>query len=319
MKKSFVDSKDYRLMYWILIVFILALFFHNNRLRAPCFLREIDVMYVQDEINIIKSNVFKKLNIKNKYTNQYPNNNKPNYWIIEYDDLELNNQGKDFINNIHMLKILAGENDTLLLKITSSGGPLIDFSEIYSLIKDLKNFKNIKVIVSINKICVSAGYLLATLGDEIYTTEFSMIGSIGIFVENINCTDLLKKIGITYINIKSDELKNPLCPFILPSDTQLKHIKNQTDHLFNMFFECIKENRRGKIKNYNKIKSGDTFNGYQALEIGLVDGLLNSSQIAYKYLLTHNLYKIRNNNENKINNFLSSRCILSYVKKMFNL
>ena len=111
------------------------MFVKNNH---NLWLDDVEILFIEEHLCSIKHKIYKSFHWINKYTKKYPNPNKPNCWFLEYDDLNFDRSSHDFVKNLHVLKALSKEKDILVLRITSPGGPITEFAEIYSLIKDLK-------------------------------------------------------------------------------------------------------------------------------------------------------------------------------------
>ena len=98
---------------------------------------------------------------------------------------------KNFVNFI--LLNLKG-TDKILIKINSAGGSSCLFFNALTQLKRLKGKYDLTIFIE--SMACSGGYLVASIGDKIYTTENATIGSIGVYTESYKIDDLLQSIGI---------------------------------------------------------------------------------------------------------------------------
>ncbi|WP_204314238.1 S49 family peptidase, partial [Klebsiella aerogenes] len=67
---------------------------------------------------------------------------------------------------------------------------------IFKRIRDLAAEKNKKVLVFVEDVAASGGYMIAVAGDEIFADPSSIVGSIGVVSASFGFPELMKKIGV---------------------------------------------------------------------------------------------------------------------------
>ena len=82
------------------------------------------------------------------------------------------------------------------ISINSPGGSPVQSRLIYKRIRDLAAEKNKTVLVFVEDVAASGGYMIAVAGDEIIADPSSIVGSIGVVSASFGFTDLMKKIGV---------------------------------------------------------------------------------------------------------------------------
>lgn len=191
----------------------------------------------------------------------------------------------DFRSKI--LNKLAKEKSVkaVIVNINSPGGGIVG-SEI--LFNDLRKIaKNKPLVVIMNSLAASGGYMAAIASDYIIARNGTLTGSIGVLMEAPQVTGLADKIGIKINSYKSSPLKGSPSPFENPSKEVNQVIQESISDSFEYFASLVKERRKGKIaKNYQKIVfDGRVFTGRQALKAGLVDKI-GGMEDALQYLKT---------------------------------
>ncbi|MFH1728469.1 MAG: signal peptide peptidase SppA [Pseudomonadota bacterium] len=181
---------------------------------------------------------------------------------------------------VGMMSVLAKiEQDTdvkaLIINVNSPGGEVTITDIIYDSIMKLKKKKNIPVYTFVQRACFSGGYYIGLAADEIYALPTSSIGSIGVIWLSFELVDTLKKIGVKPVVIKSVKNKDLASPFKEMLPEERKAIQDNIDHLHNKFTNIVVD-RRAKITkdNIDKIATGFVFTADDALEKGLIDGVM---------------------------------------------
>jgi signal peptide peptidase SppA len=105
------------------------------------------------------------------------------------------------------------------LVINSPGGSPVQSRQIYLRIKQLAAEKKLPVLVFVEDVAASGGYMIACAGDEIFCDPSSILGSIGVVGGSFGFVDLIKKVGVERRLYTAGEHKATLDPF-LPEDPE---------------------------------------------------------------------------------------------------
>jgi len=212
----------------------------------------------------------------------------------EFDELE------QFVNII--IKSFENKYDkvAIILKISSPGGSAFKFEHAYLNLKRLKN-KKIELVGVVDKMAASGGYMLAMACDKIISSEYATIGSIGVIAQIYNWSELNKKVGLEEKTFTTGSHKNPFplgTPYTQDDTDRMTELVGETFEIFkNIVF---KTNRNFTDEQKEQIMKAKTFQGYQAIKLGLVDKI----QISYEYLdelekLGHNIWICKKESEQK--------------------
>ncbi|MBB6467062.1 signal peptide peptidase SppA [Aminobacter lissarensis] len=159
------------------------------------------------------------------------------------------------------------------ISINSPGGSPVQSRLIYKRIRDLATEKNKKVLVFVEDVAASGGYMIAIAGDEIIADPSSIVGSIGVVSASFGFTDLIKKIGVERRVYTAGANKATLDPFQPEKAEDVERLKKLQLEVHETFIDMVKERRRGKLKDDPDLFTGLFWSGKKGLELGLIDSL----------------------------------------------
>jgi len=161
----------------------------------------------------------------------------------------------------------------IVLRIDSPGGAVGPAQEIYAEVKKAQKEK--KVLASIGSVGASGGYYVACGADKIMANPGSITGSIGVIVESLNVEDLLHKIGLRPMVVKSGKVKDMGSPFRPMTDEEKNLLQGVLDSVHGQFIQAVAEGRNLPLEKVRELADGRIFSGAQAKALGLVDELGN--------------------------------------------
>ncbi|NQY26764.1 MAG: S49 family peptidase [Piscirickettsiaceae bacterium] len=169
----------------------------------------------------------------------------------------------------------------LILRMNTPGGSPVQSGIINDEIKRLQEIRpDFPVYAVIQDVCASGGYYIAVAADEIYADKASIVGSIGVRMDSFGFTDTIKTLGIERRSITAGANKSFLDPFMPLKDKDIKHAHTMLDTIHQQFIKVVKEGRGDRLEDNPDLFSGLFWSGEQALTLGLIDGLANSSTVA---------------------------------------
>ena len=171
----------------------------------------------------------------------------------------------------------------VVLRINSPGGSPVQSGYIYDEIRRLRaEYKEIKVYAVITDLGASGAYYIASAADAIYADKASLVGSIGVTASGFGFVGVMDKLGVDRRIYTAGEHKAFLDPFQPPKDEETAFWKTVLETTHKQFIASVKQGRgeRLKDKEHPELFSGLIWSGEQALQLGLIDGLGNSSYVA---------------------------------------
>ena len=159
------------------------------------------------------------------------------------------------------------------ISINSPGGSPVQARAIFNRIRDLALKKEKKVIVFVEDVAASGGYLISLAGDEIIADPTSIVGSIGVISGGFGFPELLRKIGVERRVYTSGENKSVLDPFQPEKQGDIDHLKSLQGEVHRVFIDMVKDRRGAKLSDHPDLFTGLFWTGETGLTLGLVDAV----------------------------------------------
>ena len=159
------------------------------------------------------------------------------------------------------------------ISINSPGGSPVQSRLIYQRIRDLAVEKDKKVIVFVEDVAASGGYMIAIAGDEIVADPSSVVGSIGVVSASFGFEDLIRKIGVERRVHTAGRNKAILDPFLPEKEEDVELLKALQLEVHQTFINLVKERRGARLAPDDDLFTGLFWTGKRGLELGLVDHL----------------------------------------------
>lgn len=170
------------------------------------------------------------------------------------------------------------ENETVrafVIRINSPGGGVAASQEIYEEIKKVRAVHEKPVVASLSTVGASGGYYIAAAANKILANPGSITGSIGVIIQIPNISELLKKVGIGSVVIKSGRYKDLASATRELTPDERRVLQRLIDDIHDQFIQAVAEGRGLSRQQVETVADGRIFSGRQALELGLVDQLGN--------------------------------------------
>lgn len=161
----------------------------------------------------------------------------------------------------------------IVVRINSPGGAVGPSQEIYREIRKTVGTK--KVVASMGAVAASGGYYVACAADGIVANPGTITGSIGVIMGYTNFRQLLDKIGMVPVVIKSGPYKDTGSPTRKMRDDERKILQSITSGIHEQFVTAIADGRKMDRARVEEAADGRIFSGEDAKARGLVDRLGN--------------------------------------------
>lgn len=159
----------------------------------------------------------------------------------------------------------------VVLSIDSPGGAPVEAERIYTAMEQLKAKHPKPLVAVINNLGASAGYMIAVHADKVVAGKYSIVGSIGAIMDQMNYEGVLRKVDVKHRVFASGPMKNFLNPFSPPDPAVDKKAQDLVNHMAKAFEGEVRKKRGARLKDGVDIATGEVWTGQQAAEIGLVD------------------------------------------------
>lgn len=159
------------------------------------------------------------------------------------------------------------------ISVNSPGGSPVQSRLIYKRIRDLAEEKQRPVLVYVEDVAASGGYMIACAGDEIIIDPSSIVGSIGVVSAGFGFQELIRKIGVERRVHTSGRNKAILDSFQPEKEEDIAYLKELQEQIHAVFIELVKSRRATKLADNDDLFTGLFWVGAKALELGLADGI----------------------------------------------
>jgi signal peptide peptidase SppA len=160
------------------------------------------------------------------------------------------------------------------LVINSPGGSPVQSRQIYLRIRQLAEEKKLPVLVFVEDVAASGGYMIACAGDEIFCDPSSILGSIGVVGGSFGFQELIKKIGVERRLYTAGEHKAMLDPFLPEDREDVARLKSLQREIHTIFISLVKKSRGARLKGSDDVLfTGEYWAGETSVSLGLADGI----------------------------------------------
>ena len=169
----------------------------------------------------------------------------------------------------------------VVIRINSPGGSPVQAQNIFDEMRRLRvKYPDIPLYAVVEDLCASGGYYVAAAADRIYVAKGSIVGSIGVRMDNFGVVGLMEKLGVERRLITAGKNKALLDPF-LPEDPAHKQIATDLiTEIHNQFIAAVRQGRGKRLKETPDMFSGLIWSGAKSVELGLADGVGSLDYVA---------------------------------------
>ncbi|MEQ8481690.1 MAG: S49 family peptidase [Hoeflea sp.] len=188
------------------------------------------------------------------------------------------NQFRQNLNMANAAPLLARafsdkQAPAVAIMVNSPGGSPVQARLIHRRIRDLAQEKNKKVLMFVEDVAASGGYMIACAGDEIIADPSSVVGSIGVISAGFGFTGLIDKIGVERRVYTAGQNKSLLDPFKPENPEDVAYLKELQLEIHKVFIDLVKQSRGERLKDDPDLFTGRFWTGQRGRELGLVDDL----------------------------------------------
>jgi serine protease SohB len=189
---------------------------------------------------------------------------------------------------------VAKPGEQVLLRLENSGGTVHEHGLAASQLTRLKRH-GLKVLIAVDKVAASGGYLMACVADRLYAAPFAIVGSIGVLAQLPNFHRLLEERGVDFEQVMAGRYKRTLTMFGKNTEEGRAKLQQEVEDIHELFKGQIREHR--PQLDVEHVATGEHWYGIRALALKLVDELKTSDDLlldaAKDFDLYHVAYKRR--------------------------
>jgi serine protease SohB len=281
----------------LVIVFSFALILIVSRKKAHD--EGIKVTYINDQLRATVDNVKRSI-LKGKELKAFKRSQKehkkmikknalPRLWMIDFKGDINASQTTALREEVTLILSLYESGDQVAVRIENPGGAVHEHGLAASQLQRLKE-REIPLVVLVDKVAASGGYLMATVADKIIAAPFAIIGSIGVIAQLPNFNRWLEKRGVDFEQVTAGKFKRTLTMFGKNTEEGREKLQGDLEEIHVLFKNQI-ERYRPSI-DIDKVATGEYWFGSRALELGLIDAIQTSDDYLVESVKEMDIYKV---------------------------
>ena len=189
---------------------------------------------------------------------------------------------------------VATEKDQVVIRLENYGGVVHEHGLAASQLVRIRDH-NIPLLVSVDKVAASGGYLMACVANKVIAAPFAILGSIGVIAQLPNFNRFMDSHGVDFEQITAGDYKRNVTMFGKNTDEDRARLKEQLEDVHSLFKAAVSEYRPDL--DLDKVATGEHWYGTSALELGLADELKTSDELladlASEWDIYHVAFKIK--------------------------
>lgn len=209
--------------------------------------------------------------------------NAKHVWALEFfgdvQASQVKNLRKEVTAVIRSANVSRG--DEVVLVLNTGGGTVVGYGLAGAQLDRIKK-AGLRLTVCVEQIAASGGYLMGCVAHELVASPFAVLGSVGVITEIPNAYERLKKEGLVFKTATAGKYKRTVTPTkkITPEDE--KKLAEDLEKVLVLFKSWVTKNR--PTLDIEKIATGETWFGPDALEMKLVDRLATLDDVLLEHI-----------------------------------
>jgi serine protease SohB len=184
---------------------------------------------------------------------------------------------------------VATPDDEVIVRLENHGGIVHEHGLAASQLARIRE-RDIPLIVSVDKVAASGGYLMACVATRIYAAPFAILGSIGVLAQIPNFNRLLDSHGVDFEQITAGKHKRTITMFGKNTDADRAKLKEELEDVHTLFKAAVSRYRADL--DLDTVATGEHWYGTRALELGLADEILTSDELLLQRAAERDLYRL---------------------------
>jgi serine protease SohB len=184
---------------------------------------------------------------------------------------------------------VATPDDEVVVRLENHGGIVHEHGLAASQLARIRD-RDIPLVICVDKVAASGGYLMACVGSQIYAAPFAILGSIGVLAQIPNFNRLLDSHGVDFEQITAGKYKRTVTMFGKNTDADRAKLKEELEDVHTLFKAAV--GRYRSALDLEAVATGEHWYGTRALELGLADEILTSDELLAQRAAERDLYRV---------------------------
>ena len=187
---------------------------------------------------------------------------------------------------------VVAEDDDVIVRLENHGGVVHEHGLAASQLARIRD-REIPLLVCVDKVAASGGYLMACVASRVYAAPFAILGSIGVLAQIPNFNRMLDSHGVDFEQITAGKHKRTVTMFGKNTDEDRAKLKEELEDVHTLFKDAVSKYRPDL--DLDKLATGEHWYGTQALELGLADEIKTSDELLKELAAERDLYRVTYN------------------------
>ena len=184
---------------------------------------------------------------------------------------------------------VATPDDEVIVRLENHGGIVHEHGLAASQLARIRE-RDIPLVVCVDKVAASGGYLMACVASKIYAAPFAILGSIGVLAQLPNFNRLLDSHGVDFEQISAGKYKRTVTMFGKNTDEDRAKLREELEDVHTLFKAAVSRYRADL--DLDTVATGEHWYGTRALELGLADEILTSDELLLQRAGERDLYRV---------------------------
>ena len=219
---------------------------------------------------------------------------RPRFFVIDFKGDLKASAVPSLREEVSAMLDVATLEDKIIVRLENHGGIVHEHGLAASQLARIRD-RGIPLIVCVDKVAASGGYLMACVASKIYAAPFAILGSIGVLAQIPNFNRLLDSHGVDFEQISAGKYKRTVTMFGKNTDEDRDKLKEELEDVHALFKSAVSQYR--PELDLDKVATGEHWYGTRALELGLADEIRTSDELllelAEEWDLYHLSFKIK--------------------------
>jgi serine protease SohB len=214
---------------------------------------------------------------------------RPRSFVIDFKgDLKASAVGS-LREEISAVLDVATPDDEVILRLENHGGIVHEHGLAASQLARIRD-RQIPLIVCVDKVAASGGYLMACVGSRVYAAPFAILGSIGVLAQIPNFNRMLDSHGVDFEQVTAGQYKRTVTMFGKNTDEHRAKLKEELEDVHALFKDAVVRYR--PALDLDKVATGEHWYGARALDLGLADELKTSDEVLAERATDRDLFQV---------------------------
>lgn len=214
---------------------------------------------------------------------------RPRSFVIDFKGDLKASAVASFREEVSAILDVATSDDEVIVRLENPGGMVHEHGLAASQMARIRD-RDIPLIVCVDKVAASGGYLMACVASTIYAAPFAILGSIGVLAQIPNFNRMLDNHGVDFEQIYAGKYKRTVTMFGKNTDEDRAKLKEELEDVHTLFKDAVSKYRPGL--DLGKVATGEHWYGTHALDLGLADELKTSDELLGSKAKDRDLYLV---------------------------